>query len=670
MSEEQDRYWALEEADEVVSKLTEIRRGFIENLVGTELFWKIQRSHKYYYGLYHENRTYTDKAIKTGGTEAEYNLMDLNEYHSVISLLKTYITSIKPDWDTMAREGSHNALEATKASNELLDSYMNDNRRHLADAIRVAVKDSLVYGAGYVWNKWNENLGEEIDADPETGRVFHAGDYSFQNPHIFDVVYDCSVRDFRDAKWLLVRCRENKWELAEEYGEDEEEKQKILAAACDIDEFDDKIVFDLINKPNPESRLKDYSWVYYFYHVPTTLLPYGRYVKFIGDYVLHEDELPDGHIPVHRLVPEEYVQEAFGFTPAFNLQGPQEALNMISSTIITNQDKLGPTKLWFRAGEPINQADLEPGITVIQSETEPKPINFLHTPKELFSALDMYRGSIERLSGVNPTARGLQQSKQSGKAYQFLESRTEQSASDIINNYFSFLCDIGTSLLLGLKQRTEDNIAYNVKDITGKTRRKKLTQEMLSSVESVSVVVGNPLMRHMDGRVEFLNYLMGTGLIKTPEEFVTVLKTGNLDVLLEANDSQLQIIHAENDDMIAGEDVPVVAPEDHHVLHIRKHASLLNTPEIRKNTELVNRVHAHNALHLDLLKNIDMQELQVVLGYQTPIPPTPPPGMGNIPGTGVPGGPMDVGTNKMNLPGQGRNPPMQGGPPNTGPQQQ
>jgi hypothetical protein len=70
----------------------------------------------------------------------------------------------------------------------------------------------------------------------------------------------------------------------------------------------------------------------------------------------------------------------------------------------------------------------------------------------------------------------------------------------------------------------------------------------------------------------------------------------------------------------AGEDVPALITENHKE-HIMTHLELLNSPEAKKNPQLVAMVTQHVMEHLDLWRNADPAIL--MLTGQDPAPPLP-----------------------------------------------
>lgn len=119
-------------------------------------------------------------------------------------------------------------------------------------------------------------------------------------------------------------------------------------------------------------------------------------------------------------------------------------------------------------------------------------------------------------------------------------------------------------------------------------------------VNRVIVDSANPLTKTSAGRVEIANQLLQTpGMIQTPEQYISVLTTGNLEPIYEFDKSRQYLIRSENEAMMAG--VPVTAMlTDDHAIHVLEHSCVINNIEARKSPKIVQSVLNHIQEHLDL----------------------------------------------------------------------
>jgi hypothetical protein len=188
---------------------------------------------------------------------------------------------------------------------------------------------------------------------------------------------------------------------------------------------------------------------------------------------------------------------------------------------------------------------------------------------------------------------------------------------------------------------------------------KEFNGDDLDKVTRVIVDMGNPLSRTTAGKVEMAEQLLQMGLLKTPEQYLMVIKTGELDQMTEDTVTELLCIKSENEDLVDGR--PVIALlTDQHSLHIKEHKCVLADPDLRQDAQLVQRTLAHIQEHIDQLKNGDPQTL-MMMGEKPLSPPPPPQGPpGPPPGPGGP--PMPPGPPGPPPP-MGPPPPRPGAPP-------
>jgi hypothetical protein len=134
------------------------------------------------------------------------------------------------------------------------------------------------------------------------------------------------------------------------------------------------------------------------------------------------------------------------------------------------------------------------------------------------------------------------------------------------------------------------------------------------------------------GKVQMAEQLLQMGSITTPEQYLTVINTGQLDTMTEDTQSELYLVRAENERLISGDRVKAMIT-DEHTLHINEHKAVLSDPDLRFDEDLAARVTAHIQEHIDLLRSADPDLLAIIkqqpLGPQggSPVAPQQP----NIP---------------------------------------
>ena len=492
--------------------------------------------------------------------------------------------------------------------------------KRLEKYLKQAVEYAIVLGAGYVKMHWNSTAGEQVDFIEATKTKIFDGDIEFSNLSPFDVVVD-STKESQDHDWILVRTYKNKYDLAAKYPE-HEKKIVGLSTKSDMEAF--RFGINTLNNETDDVP------VYEFYHKRTDSMPDGRYLLFLDhDIVLHDKPMPYRVLPVFRISPGDILGTPYGYTSLFDILPIQEGINSLYSTILTNQNAFGVQNILVPRGSDINVQNLGGALNAIEynpAAGKPESLNLTHTPKEIFDFLKMLEGVAETLSGVNSVARGHTEglgSNPSGTALALIQSMALQFISGLQASYVQLIEDVGTALIKILQDFAETPRMVAIVGRSNRSAMKSFSSKDIASISRVVVDVGNPLSRTTAGRVQMADQLLQYNQIKNPQQYITVINTGRLDVLTEDTQHELLLIKAENEQIVDG-DVPVVTLLDEHSTHILEHKSVLADPELRKDPELVSRALTHIQIHIEQLKTGD-QQLLVLMGQQ-PLQPMMQPG--------------------------------------------
>lgn len=131
------------------------------------------------------------------------------------------------------------------------------------------------------------------------------------------------------------------------------------------------------------------------------------------------------------------------------------------------------------------------------------------------------------------------------------------------------------------------------------------------------------------GKMEMASQLIQYQIIKTPEQYMNVLITGQLDTITDDVQKELLLIEDENERLSSGDAVQALAI-DEHIKHIKGHRAILANSELRKDQRLSKAVLDHINEHITLLRQVDPALLQII-GEQ-PLGPAPgsPPAPGSV----------------------------------------
>jgi hypothetical protein len=639
MSNEQI-YFAADEADKAVDYLNKKSKEWFNSVTYNNYMDRIKRSFDAYHGNYFEEA----HTISFGGEQGELVNLAINHYRNIADHMLNMVTSTRPAFQCRAVNTDRRSQIQASLGNGLLDYYMRERR--LERYLKRATQYAIVLSAGYIKMEWDStkgNITDYVEPSPESiesydedenpldinGRILksiplYQGDVSFRVLSPFDVLFDSTKENYEDNEWILSRSFVNRFSLAAKYPELREEILKV--------ETKDKKQGRILST-TPYDETEDIA-VYEFYHKKTEAVPEGRYVLYVSDEAILEDTmLPYADIPIYRISATDILGTAFGYTSMFDLLGIQDAINTLYSTAFTNQSTFGVQNIVSPIGSNVKMNQISSGMTHIEYNPiqgapnggAPQPLNLTNTPAEIFNFMQMLEKAMETISGINSVVRGnadQASNLRSGNALALVQSQALQFISGLQQSYIQMIEDVGTGLINLLKTFASAPRVASIVGTNNTVKLKEFSKDDIQDVSRVVVDVGNALTSTSAGRLEIANNLMQQGLITSAEKYISVLTTGNLDVLIENEFNENLLIKDENERLINGEEIIAIAL-DKHDLHIREHRAVLSSQEMRRDQDLVARTLAHIQEHIDLLKNTDPSLIQLI--REQPLAPAAPP---------------------------------------------
>lgn len=620
-------YFASQDSTEAAEVLVGKMENWTVNLEANGYLDKLRMAWSAYHGAYYTDTTMGHQ-ITFSGTEGELANLPVNHVRNLAQHIFVMTTASRPSMEARSVNTDYKSLTQTILANGLLDYYMREKR--LERFLKRAVEYAIVMGSGYVKLSWNATSGEMYEFNEETQSPIYEGDVEFTNFSPFDIMVD-STKENQDHDWILCRSWKNKFDLMAKYPELAEKIKNIPTKSETMRRF---------RFTGLDNNQTDDIAVMEFFHRRSESIPDGRYLLFLtSEVILYDGPLPYRNIPVYRIAPSDILGTPYGYTSIFDLLPLQEALNSLYSTILTNQSAFGVQNIMIPRGADIAIQSLSGGLNIIEANYQmgkPEALNLTQTPAEIFKFAEIIEHTMETLSGVNSVARGNPEaSLKSGNALALVQSMAIQFISGLQSSYVSLIEDTGTALVNMLKDFAA---VPRVAAIVGKNNRtfmKEFKGDDLSSINRVIVDVGNPLAKTTAGRVQMAEQMLQMGLIKDPNQYITVMNTGRLDVTTEGTQTELLLIKGENEKLMNGEQVQALAIDDHKQ-HIMEHKAILSDPDLRRDEALAGIVLNHIQEHIQLLKTSD-PDLLMLLGQQplqsAPGPQGPPPqgGPGEVP---------------------------------------
>jgi hypothetical protein len=592
------KYFANKEAPELVDVALSKYKDFFSFYESSGYLTKVKKLYAMYYGMNSDGSG--DHQINFNGENGELLSINVNHIRNFANYMLNLVTSSRPTMEARAINADVKSIVQTKLANGLLDYYMREKK--LEKKLIKACELAIATGAGYIRHEWNATSGERVGFDEETQTPIYEGDINYNLLNQFSVAFDKTKENFDDQDWLIVCTFKNRHDLIAKWPEYESE---LLALPS-------KSEMDINLNMSDTSESTDDIPVYEFFHKRTDAVPDGRYLIFASREAIFVDvPLPYQEIPIYRITASDILGTSLGYTPLFDLMPMQDSVNMLYSTILTNNYATGVQLLFVPRNAGISIEALGEGLSIIEGNAKPEPLQLTSTAKETYEFLSVMVSTMETISGINSVVRGQPDANiRSGSSMALLQANSIQYMSGLAMQYNQLIEDVGTGLLQTLKMYANTKRVASIVGKTNVSYLQEYSQEDLSNIKRVVVSAGNPLMKTTAGRFQMASDLLQYQLLKDPSQYFAIMNGAPLDVITDAPTRQLNLILSENEKMLEGKYPPVIIT-DKHVEHIDEHLGLLDDAKMRENPELIQLVLDHVNEHKMYLETGDPFLLQI-----------------------------------------------------------
>lgn len=608
-------YWAAESPGDVLGGLLERRTDINRSFESDPIYNKIWRSEAYYYGFFDDSDDSGDTAIQVTGEHGQVLTFTLNYYRYLLRQLLTLVTEERPRYQATPANTDNKSRVQARLGNRVLEFYLR--KRQLHQRMKETMEDALVYGTGFLKVFWNPALGERIEDERDPGEFFYEGDVDAEVLDFENVIWDFrQLADASKMNWVGILSRVSRWDLIARFPEF---KTEILNAES---RAEDETTGENVEGLSEEDREEDYVTQVEFFHKRSDAIPEGRYILGLIDGTVFLDmENPYRRLPVHVVRPSKIRKMALGWTPAFDIQKPQELLNEELAKIATVHDNLGLPLLWSPLGAKIPDPSQYLGnIARFESEKKPEIVNLAEVPTEVFNTIEFLIREMEKVVGLNSALQGVAQgSVRANRMQIFMAEQAIRFNSNLEQSYIELFENVGESILQLLQDFPEKERTIQV---VGEKNAEQLIQfgpADLYSVSGVVVDTGSSILRTTEGKLEVVGLLSQNRIPVPKEEIVAILNGAPLEALTEGVEGQNDVATRENESLMSGEGHQALAT-DNHLYHMKKHVSVLNSPSARNDPQLAEDVLVAVMEHIEMYNDPGIFELQLALGYAE-IPP-------------------------------------------------
>lgn len=591
--------WMSFEGEDLASELETYHNYYRETSLNPVYKSVVRNTYAYYSTILDAESWFT--ALNFVGEQGELVKMSVPQSRGLIRQLVTLLCKQKLAFNAVADVGNKDVSEELRIANAIASDICRTQELDLKQEI--LAERGLVQGTGFIKATWRSDLGEPRaveDLGEGKRTVLYEGDLEISMPSFFDVVYDFTIEHWKDLDWVDVRVKRNRWDLIAQHPDLEDEILKLPSvndsrSASHVSSFDSR----------------DMVYVWELYHRPTPSLPQGRmFVRANAKTIFYDDINPYKCIPIEQLKPEPIEGINYGYPMLSNLLPAQEMYDHSYSCIATNQSALGVQNIANPSGSNVN-VQVVNGMNFINYQPQPipgggklEPLDLLKTAPEMFKLPEMLLQNMQQLSFINAAVRGELPASTSGVAIATLTT----NAIEFLSSYSKTLQKVMQNIVFhGVKAYHRFAKVERLVRVVGQnyqTFSRPFTGDMLDPITAIEMQTINPLMQTVGGRLDIAEKALEKGLVRNLQQYVSIIEGQPLNKLYKQELSQNDLIQAENERLSQGELVKALST-DKHAQHIYEHSALLNDPQIRLNSPLVQNINEHLMEHLMLQKTTD-----------------------------------------------------------------
>ena len=547
-------------------------------------------------------------------------------------------------------------LEGVKSERAFVAEICGDSYLHVpwdADAGQeVAVADGApqaapVEGEPAVAAGDDEAEPAEEQAPPEQ-RIVYEGDFRFSVRTPYDVSYERSTTKRKKPRWWFVDEPENRYDLLAQVQEevtDPEQLKRLEHAIMDAPAWTARITDLEFDKETDE--YDDAICVTYVYVETCRACPAGRYAKVLDKKtVLHDSPLGEPRAPVFALSQGNVVFRNEPTTPNHDGLPLADALTAQMSTILSNHANHGMVRTFAARLSNLSPAELDEGASMINYDHVDKAGNAIPPPTpwapdpgspQLFDFYRLLAGELDLVAGGSDVQRGDADATKgdSGSKVAALFAAAQNIGSSFVAAVLRSEQELYTFLVDSLKRHATSKRVISIVGEHSTFQAKEYTGDRLEKITRVVVKQADAMRDTLQGRLAMVELLAD----KTPaqqRQAIAIMNTGIPDSIMDEMEPARILLERENEELRNPEaDMPVIMPNDPHQEHWVSHMNQLNSPDVRRNKAIYQRVLDHAIEHenkLDPMHPKFAGTTALLMSGQQPLPtgvapgvPTPPP---------------------------------------------
>lgn len=534
--------------------------------------------------------------------------------------------------------------QAVTARNALMYYWQHEG---VGSTMKSAMFDAMGLMECAMHCPWDTTLGQDAGTEMVGGegetpreRILKTGDVAYRKVQTWDILRDISARSHADLDWIIIREWPNRYDVADTCDTEEQRNAALASNAVEAP----------VQGWAPWQAMRQYVLqmgdripVYYLYSKRTPSVPAGRQTVFLQDGTILSDgplderyvDLEPGCIgPVYIIYSDEYPGTAWPYSKFAAILGAGQAVDGLYKDLLTNATAVSGPVISVEDDQMDAAAPTQlaggPRVMPRPKGSKPPEVLDLHSAQpDHFKLAGLLRNEQQQIIGIDNITAGQDiGANLSGAAMALMTSTSVQNNSQWQAIWTKAVQAVGNITLRHIQKMTQPKriaLAGTARSSLVTTTDVQGTQ--VQGIQRVMVSIGSPLQQTDAGRYEIATTALKEHWVKTPEQFQEVLDTGRLDALSEDLSNELLLIRSENEAIAKGEDVPVMLDDD-HMLHLKRHPSVVASLTARRDPKVVKALQAHNDAHLRVLRETDPAILaifgqQPLAPVQSGTPPAP-----------------------------------------------
>ena len=537
-------------------------------------------------------RMQRDTEGSSGSTKM--NQLIVNHLRDITDAAVSRLATTKPSTAVLPNHGVEFQDKAkAKVVKSWLDSFNYAN--NVDDIRRVVQRNAFICGEAYLRIDWDETKGDihpgakklkkDIKVELEDGETItvsklkRVGDVGLTSVLPFKVFSEPHPsNDFNKVSWVMTEELEYIEQLKADFPE---EAKKIKPTKTNAEG-------DNLFLTEDDDKHDDQVTVVTLFHKATPEVPEGRQIKFTRDVILENIELPYSHgeLPLIRLSSIDLPGHMRGMSPFHDLKVLQSAINTLY-TIMLRDRSLAAPKLFVPSGsvDPNQQATNQPGVVQYKGGVPPTWSVPNMISGDIMSMIEKLEHTFEKLSNSSGTRRGDGiPNVEAFKAFGFFEEQATQRESTSIAKHKDFLQSIYLMITLTAADFYTQSDERMIK-MMGRHNQyllKHFNVDDLKHSYDIRVENTSALPESKAARTQTIIQLaQAFPNVFTDEKVSDMLNFSSPDAFFDLATAAINAAEAENEEIMAGNDVAEPQPFEDLLQHWESHVKQFNNPSLK-----------------------------------------------------------------------------------------